>query len=347
MTPTSTQELIDYMREHYPHRHNRDLAHYLNVSETKLRTLASKHGIRKSSTYKVEQHKALMAAKKAAYLDKIPDIELTEIEQNIIVGSLLGDGSLDPGPKRSLNAYYKENFGASQREYRSWKKHMLKRLDFKLYRNNQLNSPSHPIYTRLRQQFYPHGVKTITEENLALLTHPIGLACLYLDDGSLVMKYGNRRSNKYYIYPEISLSTHSFTKGENQLLCDHIKNQFGIQFIFHQHPDGHGFHIRIGESQEIKRFLDLIKPYVSDIKCMAYKLDLTGQLTKKKLELEHKFPNAEVSFINMTDPHRKYSKEEITLMHELHTKGLSLKEIASELNRSYWSVAHKFKSTSR
>ncbi len=59
-----------------------------------------------------------MIAKKEKYLSSIQEIVLTTDEQNILVGSLLGDGRIDLGSKRSINGHYKERFSPTQLEYR-------------------------------------------------------------------------------------------------------------------------------------------------------------------------------------------------------------------------------------
>lgn len=58
----------------------------------------------------------------------------TEIEENIIIGSLLGDGSLALYG-RSKNAYYREHGCDAQIQYRLWKSEKLQRLNFSLNTN--------------------------------------------------------------------------------------------------------------------------------------------------------------------------------------------------------------------
>jgi hypothetical protein len=68
---------------------------------------------------------------------EMPFVENTKIyamnrlERNIIIGSLLGDGSLALYG-RSKNAYYREHGCTRQVPYRQWKADKLKNLDFKL-----------------------------------------------------------------------------------------------------------------------------------------------------------------------------------------------------------------------
>lgn len=54
---------------------------------------------------------------------------MNNLERNIIVGSLLGDGSLALYG-RSKNAYYREHSCNKQAPYRQWKADKLKKLNF-------------------------------------------------------------------------------------------------------------------------------------------------------------------------------------------------------------------------
>lgn len=145
---------------------------------------------------------------------------MNRLERNIIIGSLFGDGSLALYGK-SKNTYYREHGCTKQVPYRQWKANKLENLDFKILtscKNPQLRSPSNKDYTNLYNSFYINREKTITKENLLLLDHPIGLACLYMDDGSLVIDSSRRKNSSIYIFARISIYTLNFSEDENVLL---------------------------------------------------------------------------------------------------------------------------------
>ncbi|MPM24767.1 hypothetical protein SDC9_71252 [bioreactor metagenome] len=76
---------------------------------------------------------------------------VTEIETNIIIGSLLGDGSLALYG-RSKNAYYREHGCDKQLLYRIWKFEKLQNLDFRINTNckyAKLSSHSNAYFTDL------------------------------------------------------------------------------------------------------------------------------------------------------------------------------------------------------
>ncbi|MEW6661711.1 MAG: hypothetical protein ACOY9Y_14585 [Bacillota bacterium] len=103
------KELVDYLKVHYPDTKNKILADKLKIPMWKLKTLASEHKIHKSDQYWEQQHQQLMQAKEKKYLAGIPKLTPTELQTNIITGSLLGDGTLSFAP-RSRNAYYREHY---------------------------------------------------------------------------------------------------------------------------------------------------------------------------------------------------------------------------------------------
>ncbi|WP_242972966.1 hypothetical protein [Anaeromicrobium sediminis] len=116
------------------------------------------------------------------------------------MGSLLGDGSLALYG-RSKNAHYRDHGCDAQMPYRKWKAKMLSNLGFKFNENckyGKLSSPSYPLLTELYNMFYKNKVKILNYENIKLLDHAIGLACLYMDDGSLVIDSSHRKIAFFY-----------------------------------------------------------------------------------------------------------------------------------------------------
>ncbi len=343
MALDTLEDIRAYLSRVYPNTDNTIIAKELGVTESHVRRLASKHGIRKSELYLELQHRDLMKAKKRKYLASIEDITLSSEERNIIVGSLLGDGRIDPGGSRSINSHYKERFSPAQLGYRLWKVGKLKRLNFRLHRSYQIASPSHPIYTELRRIFYVDNVKTVTRANLKLLSDAIGLACLYLDDGSLVINHSNRRGRTINLNPQIAISSHSFTKKENELLQEHLSVNFGVNFYLKKHPDGQGYHLFMGRIEEIKKLLGLITPYVDSINCMSYKLDLEMRLQEKADALAIKNPDCIIKAVDLRQPPGFYSEEEVIQLLRMRGQGLTISQIAKALNRTSYGITDKIR----
>lgn len=99
-----------------------------------------------------------MKAKEKAYLATIPQVSLTEKEQNIIVGSILGDGSLSFSP-RSRNAHYREHYSYKQREYRIWKMNSIDSIQFRIEKDVHLNHLATPYLQSYIISFITMGEK--------------------------------------------------------------------------------------------------------------------------------------------------------------------------------------------
>ena len=80
-----------------------------------------------------------------------------------------------------------------------------------------------------------------------------------MDDGSLA-------TNK----SAVTISTHSFTRDENNKLMECLKANFGLQANLNW--DGKGFRLYIPVNS-IARFKNLVNPYILEI--MKYKIPLT------------------------------------------------------------------------
>lgn len=276
------------------------------------------------------------------YSNKIYNI--SEIEENIIIGSLLGDGTISLYG-RSKNAYYREHGSVEQLNYRLWKYEKLKNLDFKIntnYKYPKISSHCNIYFTNLYNKFYINKIKTITEDNIKLLTHPIGLACFYMDDGTLVIDSVKRKDNSIYIFPRISLYTLSFSENENIILKNHLENTFGIKTKIKYRKDGKKTILEINKKEDVINFIDIVKPYVSEIPCMKYKIDLEKRFKEKKSKLKE-LGYFNVNSFKSSTINNFYSKEEEYFIIKSKENGLSTKEIANILNRPYWGVVDKLR----
>lgn len=273
---------------------------------------------------------------------------ITDIEQNIIVGSLLGDGSLALYG-RSKNAHYREHGCDAQLPYRLWKAEKLRRLDFKVNTNckyAKLCSYSNILFTKLYEKFYSNSIKTITKDNIQLLSHPIGVACFYMDDGTLVIDSAKRKNGTIYIFPRISLYTLSFSEEENIIIQEHLKTKFNINTKLKHRKDGKNTILEINKRTEIINFIDIVKPYVNEINCMKYKIDLEGRFEEKRNYLE-KLGFKNINYWKEEVLNNCYSKKEELFILTAKKNGMSYKEISEALNRPYWGIVDKVRRMNR
>ena len=340
---SNTEDLLSFIKINYPIFNTCYIAKELNISEATIRRMAKRHGIKKDPAYIKAVHESAIAANKKKYEEMYKTYNLTDIQRNIIVGSLLGDGSLALYG-RSKNAYYREHGCVKQLGYRQWKQLNLTDLDFIISRKGKLSSPCHPLYTELYRLFYDKGIKRITPDIISMLNHPIGLACLYMDDGTLVIDSSYGKSTKY-LFPRISLYTLSFSRFENEMLKEHLLKQFHIPFKLKERPDGNRFILELNQRNHILYFLELVKPYVSQISCMAYKVDLQNRMNEAKLNY---LASGKVLHKNILLRYNEvksnfYSEADEKIITKMKLMGNTDKEIAETLNRSYWSIVDKIR----
>ena len=194
---------------------------------------------------------------------------LTTKQKSVIVGSILGDGTLQIG-KRGVNANLKIENGLAQKEYVLWKYNILKpwvftkpKISYR-YKESKEKYPKslwfrtirHPLLTQFHRKFYKNNKKIIPKD-IEKYMNRLVLAVWIMDDGSL-------NKNK------IDISTYSFTKKEINLLLYALNKKFGLYANYYRDRDkGYRIYFRV---KETKNLIKIIKPYI--INSMRYKITL-------------------------------------------------------------------------
>lgn len=204
-------------------------------------------------------------------LDKLSNLPtlLTDIQKSVIEGSLLGDGYIEKAKFGNCR------FGKVQKlaslEYVQYVYDVMKPYSTSLservrenkIRNNSLNkflksvtirTVNHPIFTGLRNKWYPNDIKVVPED---ICLTPLALAIWFCDDGS------NHKNKK-----EAIIHTQSFTENEIEMLIEKLLKSYNIKCKINY--DGIKLPtIRIG-AQSYEDFINIIKPHVL-FECMKYK----------------------------------------------------------------------------
>jgi hypothetical protein len=196
---------------------------------------------------------------------KIRDnLSLTETQRGVILGKILGDGSLVStltGKSFRLQVEQK----AEHKDYVFWAaeifegwvltqpKYLAQHQSFRF------RTVSHPQITQYRKTFYPVKKKTIPLNIKEIFVHPISLAVWFMDDGAL-------SSSK----KTVTISTHSFSRDENMLLIDCLKDNFNLKVNLNWDSKGNRLYVPVGS---IDKFKEIVFPYMHP--CMVYKLPLT------------------------------------------------------------------------
>ena len=181
---------------------------------------------------------------------------LTEVQKSIIVGKLLGDGSL----RRKLNTLLEINHSYKQKEYVFWLYEQLKNIvltppKFRKSGNNrfsyrfttasikELNSSFEDFYLNKSYKSVPTTLKL----------NGLALAIWFMDDGS-------KSRNTVY------LNTQQFDIDSQQILIKALK---ALKLAASLNRDKIYYRIRLRNSS-MRKFTELVSPFV--IKSMLYKL---------------------------------------------------------------------------
>ena len=190
-------------------------------------------------------------------LKKYNYIHISNEQEQILMGSLLGDGCL----RKYVLTQYRETHSLKQKDYLIWKKNILA-LPHSPFSEDKICRYETLSLLQLNKyyyMFYQNGKKVVTKEILDKL-EPLGLAVWYMDDGCLTKN-------------SIILCTDTFSYDENLLIQNYFKDKLGIQtkiskINYPNNPKDY-FRIRFCKKAMIK-FLQVIKLYI--VECMNYKL---------------------------------------------------------------------------
>lgn len=192
-------------------------------------------------------------------------IKPTNRQLSIIVGSLLGDASLQ---KTNINPFFSCEHGIKQLEYCKWKAEELESLGvkFSIYKRKTIDErtglyyesaicrlPANPEFLPIYNNLYIDGRKTITSEYLKDFNE-LSLAVMFMDDGS---RHGS----------SINIATNCFTEEELILLLEFFKERFNLTFHINSN---HSIYLL---KRDFEHFKELVLPYMQ--KELLYKLSVT------------------------------------------------------------------------
>lgn len=190
-------------------------------------------------------------------------IKLTDFQRQLLIGTLLGDSSLE---KANTNPRVSCTHGIKQKEYCEYKTGLLESLGAhsKCYKRKTIDNrtglyyeectmrlPANPEFVDLYYSFYPEGHKVFPLDLLNDYSE-VSLAFHYMDDG-------------YKIRGGYALSTNCFDKNSLQKFVSFLKERFGLEASVWNKENVIYIHKRSSE-----KFKSLVEPYFCD--CMRYKL---------------------------------------------------------------------------
>ena len=202
-----------------------------------------------------------------------PEKKITDIQKQILLGSLLGDGSVRY-TKRFLNGQstgVKMMQSEQRLPYLHFKKELMgwhitsessQTSGWNKVPMHTLGTESSDIMTNIIRDLgiiNIKGKKIVTEKWLDTLT-PLGLAVWYCDDGSIAYKKG----------VSVRINTQGFTRKENELIIEYFRQKWDLNFLIapEKRKNKNLYSIRANTEDSI-RFLEIVSDYIPT--CMSYK----------------------------------------------------------------------------
>ena len=144
-------------------------------------------------------------------------IPLTSYQKQLVIGSLLGDGTLMP---TTAGFCFRVHHGVQQTEYVDWKFKVLEQFVRSAPRVSgsgyYFRTITHPEFSVLREFFYQAGRKIVPVSLLETYLDEFGLAIWIMDDGASDGK-------------QLRLNTQSFSQAENEELAKFLRAKFGLE----------------------------------------------------------------------------------------------------------------------
>lgn len=207
-------------------------------------------------------------ARQREFLKRPPSIPMTDRQQSILMGTLLGDGCLKQSGSRS---YLSVSHSVKQKQYLEWihselssfcHNSLREEIHHGKYTMYALTSESREDLASIRNTIYIPR-KTIVASYFKQLD-ALGLAVWYMDDGSLA--YVNGKTLCY------CFATNSYTEEEQISLKQILFNNFGLETMLKPaiSQKGRKQFVLIIASSSFDKFTNLVRAHVHP--SMHYKL---------------------------------------------------------------------------
>lgn len=196
-------------------------------------------------------------------------MQLTNIQFDILIGLILGDGCLE---MNGHNARLRVEHNLKQKEYLFWLYSQFKNIvskeprivaskhkkTGKIYQKWHISTLSKECFNEYYETFYRLKRKIIPQNIAEMLISPLSLAVWFMDDG-----YKRNDCNA------LRISTDAFNLEEQQRLAECLKINFSLDCKIHKKASAWNIYI---PQKDAGKFCDLINPYC--IPSMKYKIKL-------------------------------------------------------------------------
>ena len=157
---------------------------------------------------------------------------LSEQQWQVVLGSLMGDGSLSPNRHDRSGVRFRLGHGAQQVEYLDWKVDLFSNIGCS--RRVDARGAAFADFTplpeldELRQAVYlGDGKKHLSWDYLKALT-PLALAVWYMDDGSFTLRSKGLQERTIGGTGRIEVCVEAMSEGSRQRLVEHLRDAYGL-----------------------------------------------------------------------------------------------------------------------
>jgi recombination protein RecA len=198
---------------------------------------------------------------------------LSPTQFQLILGSLMGDGSLSPNTRGRSGTRFRMGHGAKQAAYLDWKVEMLGNIPCSRSTNARgaVFADFHPLpeLAELHSAVYfGDGKKHLTWEYLKALT-PLALAIWYMDDGCFTLRSKGVQERTRGGTGRIEICVEAISPGSRERLVQYLRDFRGLDVKLTERGARRKSVLRL-TTASTEKFLRLVAPYVHP--SMEYKL---------------------------------------------------------------------------
>lgn len=264
----TTQEKVKQLAEQHPNWSARKIADVLGLARTTVIHHYHKCGI----------HRDRKEMQRLNNTNRDKPLYISEKAEQIILGSILGDGCIekyrrnDENTKLRLNSQLEITQGHDQKDYLLYKKQLLEEegvpgkitirpaeLGTRKIKGIPLFAKESYMYETRRSSSF-NKYRDLFYKNKKYINRyiyklkPLGLAIWYMDDGNLFKR-------------TVKLFTNCFTNKDLLILQDMLKRNFNIETT--QNKCSSGGKCLYVRTKSLQTFFSLVSPYIPE--CMNYK----------------------------------------------------------------------------
>ncbi|QZA06168.1 recombinase RecA [Mycolicibacter heraklionensis] len=198
---------------------------------------------------------------------------LSDQQFQVVLGSLMGDGSLSPNRRDRNGVRFRLGHGAKQIEYLQWKTALMGNIGHSVRENAKgatfVDFKPLPELGELQRAVYlGDGKKFLSEDYLKALT-PLALAIWYMDDGSFSLRSKGLQERTAGGSGRIEICVEAMTEGTRTRLCDYLRDTHGLDVRLRSSGSA-GKAVLVFSTAATTQFQEMVAPYMAP--SMEYKL---------------------------------------------------------------------------